>query len=261
MRLVSIQAAANRKLKAPDFGTRPARPDIEQPAVRPAAVDQMSESSNMRSTQRQLRVVPNAPQQLRLQQLSAPKIGDSSSHTAVAPRIQGGTSGNVGSGAGRSSNSDGGASQDDANPLMTSSAGLSAASFQATTAPQLPGPASHDAAAAERPQAADSREGSGLEASVTPIRDLLQERSIVLRLYVPGQHNGLLCPQCQGGSNREASFNVHIEADGSGAQWICHRATCGFEGGVSAITERRKGSQEHAGDGETFSNPCMEVPC
>lgn len=48
-------------------------------------------------------------------------------------------------------------------------------------------------APAARPPAAGAA-----PAAVPPLRDLLQERGIVLRNYSPGQYTHLACPQCQG---------------------------------------------------------------
>lgn len=45
------------------------------------------------------------------------------------------------------------------------------------------------------------------------------------------------CPECGGGSTRENCFAVTVYADNAGkpesVAWHCHRATCGFEGGLS----------------------------
>lgn len=66
-----------------------------------------------------------------------------------------------------------------------------------------------------------------------PLRDLLQERGIVLRNYSPGQYTHLSCPQCQGGNNNDHDLTVNITTDGQSAQWLCFRASCGFKGGVT----------------------------
>ena len=116
----------------------------------------------MRSTQRQRRIAPNLPQQLKLQQLTAPESGGFSSHTAMAPRRQGGNFGSAAAGAGRSSDSEGCARQDSEDTVTTSSAALPAAILTATPAQQAPRSASHGAAEADPPQA-DSWEGRGVE--------------------------------------------------------------------------------------------------
>ena len=103
-----------------------------------------------------------------------------------------------------------------------------AATPQSGTPGAHPGGMDHSAAAREPADAAGG--------SRAPLRDVLLDRNIVLRSYAAGQHNGLMCPQCQGGSTKEASFSINIEKDGSTAAWKCHRGTCGFEGGVSAST-------------------------
>ena len=41
--------------------------------------------------------------------------------------------------------------------------------------------------------------GASPLAGAAPLRDLLQERGIVLRNYRPGQYTHLDCPQCHGG--------------------------------------------------------------
>ena len=46
-----------------------------------------------------------------------------------------------------------------------------------------------------------------------------------------------MCPECQGGSKQENSFAVTVTADDQGRPaavlFKCHRATCGFQGGMS----------------------------
>ena len=65
-----------------------------------------------------------------------------------------------------------------------------------------------------------------------PIRDLLETQKIVLHDYAPGQKPKSRCPQCHGGSTHEASLSVNISPDSLSAAWLCHRATCGWEGGI-----------------------------
>ena len=48
-----------------------------------------------------------------------------------------------------------------------------------------------------------------------------------------GTHR-LLCPKCDGGSTREKSLAV--TRDESGARWFCHRAGCGYKGGIGKPT-------------------------
>ena len=64
-----------------------------------------------------------------------------------------------------------------------------------------------------------------------PIRDLLQSKSITLPDYSPGQKR-TQCPMCAGGTSHEESLALHISEDSQSAKWICHRATCGWEGGI-----------------------------
>ena len=65
-----------------------------------------------------------------------------------------------------------------------------------------------------------------------PIRDLLESKSITLPDYSPGQKRAQ-CPMCAGGSTHEESLALHISNDSQSAKWICHRATCGWEGGIN----------------------------
>src|ERR1044072_9230509 len=45
------------------------------------------------------------------------------------------------------------------------------------------------------------------------------------------QH-GLLCPKCSGGRSGEKSLSLTIDADGQGAVWTCHRASCGWTNNI-----------------------------
>ena len=69
------------------------------------------------------------------------------------------------------------------------------------------------------------------------LRDVLLEKGIVLTSYTPGQHR-IVCPMCGGGSTAERSLAVHVDDDGSGCQWMCHRATCEWTGGASTADAR-----------------------
>jgi twinkle protein len=68
---------------------------------------------------------------------------------------------------------------------------------------------------------------------VPSLRDALDAYKIALPSYTAGQHR-LQCPLCRGGSDGERSLAVAVEAGGATARWLCHRATCGWTGGVSA---------------------------
>ena len=68
------------------------------------------------------------------------------------------------------------------------------------------------------------------------IRDLLETQKITLQEYAPGQKPKVLCPRCHGGSQHEASLAVNISVDSQSAAWMCHRATCGWEGGIDQKT-------------------------
>lgn len=64
------------------------------------------------------------------------------------------------------------------------------------------------------------------------IRDLLGTQKITLPEYAPGQKPKTRCPRCHGGSQHEDSLAVNISVDSQSAAWMCHRATCGWEGGI-----------------------------
>ncbi|CAL1402754.1 unnamed protein product [Linum trigynum] len=68
------------------------------------------------------------------------------------------------------------------------------------------------------------------------LRQQLTECGIEMDNLAPGQYNGLWCPKCQGGDSGEKSFSILIEADGTRASWICHRAKCGWTGGTKHAT-------------------------
>ncbi|MBR0682758.1 toprim domain-containing protein [Roseomonas eburnea] len=59
--------------------------------------------------------------------------------------------------------------------------------------------------------------------------DILAEAGIALgraQLPSPGGTVKLLCPACGGGTTREASLSLHVDDDGAGAVWQCHRGKC-----------------------------------
>jgi len=64
------------------------------------------------------------------------------------------------------------------------------------------------------------------------IRDLLETQKITLQEYAPGQKPKTRCPRCHGGTQHEDSLAVNISVDSQSAAWKCHRATCGWEGGI-----------------------------
>ena len=97
-----------------------------------------------------------------------------------------------------------------------------------------------DATHAERSMYAQREVPFDVKASrkngTTAIRDLLETQKITLQEYAPGQKPKVLCPRCHGGSQHEASLAVNISVDSQSAAWMCHRATCGWEGGIDQKT-------------------------
>lgn len=67
--------------------------------------------------------------------------------------------------------------------------------------------------------------------------DLLLDHGIRLKSIRPGRNEHILCPRCEGGSSREKSLSVTIDADGQGATWICHRGSCGWVDGARVHDE------------------------
>ena len=63
------------------------------------------------------------------------------------------------------------------------------------------------------------------------VSGILADAGIRLRNLRPGHNEHLLCPRCEGGSTREKSLSVTIDADGQGTTWICHRGSCNWTGG------------------------------
>jgi hypothetical protein len=60
----------------------------------------------------------------------------------------------------------------------------------------------------------------------------LQSRAVVVAMAQQmgvGQNGALLCPECGGGSSKERSMSMLVEASGV-IRFHCHRAACGFEG-------------------------------
>ena len=114
------------------------------------------------------------------------------------------------------------------------------------------------------PHLADANQSGDVPADRrAPLRDLLQERKIVLRSYAAGQQNALKCPQCLGGSTKELSFSINIDNDGTTAAWKCHRGKCGFEGGVNSGTGAASSAGSRAGVRSTERlqlNPLKDQP-
>lgn len=73
------------------------------------------------------------------------------------------------------------------------------------------------------------------DASFLALCHRLQMLNIDCTSLKPGQHSGLMCPECQGGSTKERSLSLLIGEDGISAQWNCHRAKCGWRGATKKI--------------------------
>ena len=67
--------------------------------------------------------------------------------------------------------------------------------------------------------------------TISNVADLLSEHGIRLKSIRRGRNEHILCPKCEGGSSKEKSLSVTIDADGQGATWICHRGSCGWQEG------------------------------
>ncbi len=237
LRNASFQAAANRKLVAPDFGARPTRQNPEQPSTQQDAEQPPASPASQQPSV----TAPVKQQQRRSQPLSAPDAGGSSGRPGPNQSRPGSGPGYRGPAQISRTNQPAGDARQEPPPLAASlptrppnhsAAGQAASSAQTPPSAGSSAPPAQEAKhvrSASRPTVKGSNGIAAASSSVygdadvsTPIRDLLLERNIVLRQYAPGQHNGLLCPQCQGGSHRESSFNVHIDDDGrSVAALLC----------------------------------------
>lgn len=74
------------------------------------------------------------------------------------------------------------------------------------------------------------------------MQDACLDQGIVLPHYTDGQHAGLLCPFCEGGSSRERTFSVKVETVpgvGMSAVYHCFRASkCGASGRIPSSRVR-----------------------
>jgi twinkle protein len=66
--------------------------------------------------------------------------------------------------------------------------------------------------------------------------DLISDAGIRLKRFTPGHNEHVICPKCEGGRTREVSLSVSIDQDASGATWICHRGSCGWQDGARIQT-------------------------
>ena len=89
----------------------------------------------------------------------------------------------------------------------------------------------------------------------TAIRDLLETQKITLQEYAPGQKPKVLCPRCHGGSQHEASLAVNISVDSQSAAWLCHRATCGWQGAI----DQKTGTCSHDNQQALYTLPCQAL--
>ncbi|KAL1829488.1 hypothetical protein ACET3Z_007900 [Daucus carota] len=63
----------------------------------------------------------------------------------------------------------------------------------------------------------------------------------------PGQYHGLICPMCKGGNSGEKALSLLIEHDGNTATWTCHRAKCGWKGGLKALAGLKSSYKKMSG--------------
>ena len=199
--LVSNGAAANKGSKTGSSSTSPAQSDGSSNLKRPAP--------------------PHAPSPVVLGDAAASESTDSfrvsNSSSVSSPPQQGSVNPNTASVGGAQHNPDSAATS--SAEQVTASSG---------SAPQEPSMYAQKAV----PFDVSASQKSG----TTAIRDLLETQKITLQEYAPGQKPKILCPQCHGGSQHEASLAVNISVDSQSAAWLCHRATCGWQGAIDQKT-------------------------
>lgn len=137
-----------------------------------------------------------------------------------------------------------------ANSVATPQVGSSAVPYSAlpASAPSTPGTMrtshkpmqSNDQDDLDWQQQQDSR--------LLQLVELLADRGIELPELRGGQQR-TQCPECNNGSQNEDCFAVKVDPDIGSAVWQCHRASCGFKGGVKL---HQHSSQHH---GEAYRDP------
>jgi twinkle protein len=85
--------------------------------------------------------------------------------------------------------------------------------------------------------------------------DLLVGHGMRPKSYSPGSVQKIICPQCTGGKTREISMTLTIDQDGGGAKWLCHRGTCGFNGGERIASYDHRAPSWHQPEPKPTSPP------
>ncbi len=67
--------------------------------------------------------------------------------------------------------------------------------------------------------------------TASTLSDLLADAGLRLKRHEPGHTEHGRCPRCNGGTTREVSLSVTVDADGDGITWMCHRGSCNWRGG------------------------------
>ncbi len=81
------------------------------------------------------------------------------------------------------------------------------------------------------------------------IGEILSEAGIVMgraRLS-PGRDVKVICPACNGGSTKEQSLSIKLDADGQGAAWHCKRGKCGGSSIVPGSGRIASGDRDGSG--------------
>ncbi|CAM6106005.1 unnamed protein product [Calypogeia fissa] len=107
-------------------------------------------------------------------------------------------------------------------------------------------------------------QGSGPVArdAVKNARNRLQKEGIHLPEYSPGDYR-IVCPECDGGSNREKSLSVTIDENGF-AVWNCFRGNCGWRGPAkrqgNATKARAQGGEGLTTNGSAKASTSSKSP-
>jgi twinkle protein len=95
------------------------------------------------------------------------------------------------------------------------------------------------------------------------IGDILAEARIDMgrKRLAPGRQMKIICPACQGGSTREDSLSIKLDADGLGVAWNCKRGSCGWTGnGRIADDAGRGGAGPRQGRRDWDEAPAQPMP-